>query len=116
MGIWQPEENLAILPQRKRATGDASRLLALSEGKRELEDLISDEDAQVELLQVFVTLEPHGTGSFFMRTENRFVEHRRLVWLSQIREKVGRGDDQPSFLRCVIDVDSRRRRDRTGFR
>src|SRR5271168_501176 len=45
----------------------AGCLVAGREGKWEFENLVVDEDAQVELLGVFVALEPDDAGDFFFR-------------------------------------------------
>jgi hypothetical protein len=59
--------------------------LVLREGKREFEDLVPDEDPQVELLRVFVALEPHDAGGFFFRADGRCLEHAGLHLLGRVR-------------------------------
>ena len=66
--------------------------VVLREGKREFEDLVGDEDAQVELRGVLVALEPYNAGSFLFRSDRRCLEHVGLYLLSRVRQIVRRGD------------------------
>ena len=50
-------------------------LVAGREGKREFENLVVDEDAQVELLRVFVALEPDDAGDFFFGGDGLGLEN-----------------------------------------